>query len=36
MLTLLFSYCVCCYTIAIAKGGVRVTCEEVGTGGNPW
>lgn len=36
MLTLLFSYSVCHYTIAVAKGGIRVTCEEVGIGGNPW
>lgn len=36
MLTLLFSYSVCHYIIAVAKGGIRVTCEEVGIGGNPW
>ena len=35
MLTLLFSYSVCRYTITIAKGGIRVSCEEVGIGGNP-
>lgn len=36
MLTLDLSYSICCYTVTVAKGGTRVTCEEVRIGGNPW
>lgn len=29
MLTLVLSYSICFYTVTVAKGGTRVTCEEV-------
>lgn len=36
MLTLVLSCSICCSSIAVAKGGTRVTCEEVRIGANPW